>query len=53
MFYVYSKHIDSGRVDSCGVYLTMKAAVEKIRLCYNIDANCCAKNEYYYYVVQH
>jgi len=50
MFYVYSRHIDSGREDYCGTYSTMKEAVAKIRLCLNIDANCCAKDEYYYFV---
>ena len=52
MYYVYSWHIDSGREDCCGCFDRMKDAVAKCRLCYNIDANCCAKNEYYYYIVK-
>lgn len=53
MFYVYSLHIDSGREDFCGCYETMKAAVAKVRLCYNTDAKCCAKDEYYYFIKKH
>lgn len=48
MYYVYSRHIDSGREDYCGCYNTMKEAVAKIRRCYNIDMHlftvifCCS-----------
>ena len=50
MFYVYSRHIDSGREDFVGIYDTMKKAVARIRFCYNSDAQCAMKDEYYYFV---
>ena len=53
MYYVYSRHVDSGREDYIGSYSTMKEAVSKIRLCYNLDAEHCAKDEYYYFVKKH
>ena len=53
MYYVYSRHIESGREDYIGQYLTMKEAVAKCRQCYNIDAGCAAKDEYYYFIKQH
>lgn len=53
MYYVYYIHIDSGREDFCGIYENMKDAVAKIRLCLNTDAQCGAKNEYYYFIKKH
>lgn len=53
MYHVYSYHIDNGREDYCGCYSTMKEAVAKVRLCYNIDAGCAAKDEYYYFIKKH
>ena len=53
MFYVYCRHIDSGREDFCGKYETMKQAQEKIRICIKADENNAAKDEYYYFIKEH
>ena len=37
MLHVCMENIETGKQDSCGVYSTVKEAIEKIRICYNID----------------
>lgn len=54
MWYVYMRHIDSGREEFVGVYDTAKEAVQRIALCYQIDARTPATtNEYYYFMKRH
>ena len=53
MFYVYCRHLSSGREDFVGVYDTAKEAVHKIAQCYYIDAHSCQKDEYYYFMKKH
>ena len=49
MWYVYYRHLSSGREDFV-VYDTAKEAVHKIAQCYYIDAHSCQKDEYYYFM---
>ena len=37
MYYVYCKHIASGREDYCGMYEKAEDAIKKIVTCYGID----------------
>lgn len=54
MWYVYMRHIDSGREEFVGVYDTAKEAVKKIALCYRVDdRNPAMTNEYYYFMKRH
>ena len=54
MWYVYMRHIDSGREEFVGVYDTAKEAVKKIALCYRVDdRNSAMTNEYYYFMKRH
>ena len=53
MWYVYCRHLSSGREDFVGVYDTAKEAVHKIAQCYYIDAHSCQKDEYYYFMKKH
>ena len=52
-FFVYMRHIDSGRESYVGDYMTEKEAVHKIAFCYKIDARCCQEDEYYYFIKRH
>ena len=52
MWYVYYRHLSSGREDFVGVYDTEKEAVHKIAQCYYADAHSCQKDEYYYFMIQ-
>lgn len=54
MWYVYMKHIDSGRDSFIGVYNTAKEAVHMIAQCYLIDGrNKAMEDEYYYFMKRH
>ena len=53
MYYVYSKHLASGREDFIGCYGTAKEAVHKIAQCYYIDKHSCQTDEYYYFMKKH
>lgn len=53
MFYVYSQHVKTGKQDFIKVFDTMEEAVACVRRNYNIDAEHCAKDEYYYFIKQH
>lgn len=53
MWYVYSKHLDTGREDYVGCYDTAKEAVHKIASCYAIDKTHCMEDEYYYFMKRH
>lgn len=53
MWYVYCRHLGSGREDFVGIYDTPKDAVRKISQCYRIDENTCQKGEYYYFMKKH
>lgn len=53
MWYVYLKHIISGREDFVGVYDTAKEAVHRIAQCYQIDKGSCQEDEYYYFMKRH
>lgn len=50
MYYIYSRHIDSGEEDCVGYYNSMKEAASVIGLCYVLDAIHDAKGENYYFV---
>ena len=53
MWYVYSRHLSSGREYSCGIYDTAKEAVERIRFLYNNDKDLRCLGEYYYFMKRH
>lgn len=53
MFYVYAKHVGSGKEHFIGVFETMKEAVGNIASNYKIDEQIGQKNEYYYFMKQH
>ena len=48
MFYVYARHIQTGKEQYIGSFDTEKEAVHKIAACYRIDARTCQEDEYYY-----
>ena len=50
MWYVYYKHVKSGREDFCGVYDTPEEAVRHIAHCYNVDKGLNQLGEYYYFM---
>lgn len=52
MFYVYSRHLDTGREAFVNVYATAKDAVHKIAQCYRSDVQSCQQDEFYYFMVQ-
>lgn len=54
VWYVYLRHISSGREDFIGCYETQKEAVRKIASCYLIDErNPAMRGEYYYFMKRH
>jgi hypothetical protein len=53
MFYVYARHIQTGKEQYIGSFDTEKEAVHKIAACYRIDARTCQEDEYYYFLKQH
>lgn len=53
MYYVYSKHIASGREDYCGMYEKAEDAIRKIASNYSIDKNLRQLGEYYYFMKRH
>lgn len=54
MWYVYMRHLDSGREEYVGCYETQKEAVHKIASCYLIDGrNKAMTDEYYYFMKRH
>lgn len=53
MYYVYSRHLASGREGYVGAYKSEKEAVLKIAQCYAIDARTYAAGEYYYFMKKH
>jgi hypothetical protein len=51
MWYVYSKHIKSGREECVNrVYDSPEAAIKHISLCYNIDKDLGQLGEYFYFM---
>lgn len=52
-YYVYLRHLNSGREDSCGIYETAKEAIERIRHLYNLDRTLNQLGEYYYFMKAH
>ena len=52
MFYVYSKHIKTGKEEFVNCYQTAQEALEKITNNYNIDKRTCQSGEYYYFMKQ-
>ena len=53
MFYVYCKHIKTGKEEFVSCYQTAQEAIEKIASSYNIDKRACQFGEYYYFMKQH
>jgi hypothetical protein len=54
MWYVYSRHLKSGREDCVNrVYDTAEEAVKHIALCSSIDKDLHQLGEYYYFMRQH
>lgn len=54
MWYVYSRHLKSGREECVNrVFDTAEEAVKHIALCYNIDKDLHQIGEYYYFMRQH
>lgn len=52
MFFVYARHLSSGREQYVGQYDTAKEAVHRIAQNYKIDSEGCQKDEYYYFMKQ-
>lgn len=50
MWYVYYRHMPSGKEDLVGVYYTTEDAIHKITQCYLIDKNSSCDGEYYYFM---
>lgn len=53
MYYVYQRHLSSGREQYVCAFDTAKEAVHKIAACYRIDAQTCQQDEYYYFMKIH
>jgi len=53
MFYVYCKHIKTGKEEFVNCYQTAQEAIEKIASNYNIDKRIFQLGEYYYFMKQH
>ena len=52
MFYVYCKHIKTGKEEFINTYETAQQAIEKIASNYQIDKGINALGEYYYFMKQ-
>lgn len=53
MYYVYCRHLSSGREDCCGIYDTPEDAIRKIASNYSIDKDLRQLGEYYYFMKKH
>ena len=53
MFYVYSRHMKTGKENFINIYQNAEDAVRKIANCYVIDAKLGQQGEYYYFMKQH
>jgi|GluameStandDraft_1065615.scaffolds.fasta_scaffold02965_21 hypothetical protein len=53
MYYVYCRHLGTGRESFVNLYDTEKDAVSKIASCYAIDSQTCQQGEYYYFLMKH
>jgi len=53
MYYIYCRHIKTGREQFVNTYETAKEAIEKIASNYNIDKQTCQFGEYYYFMKEH
>lgn len=52
MFFVYYKHMQTGREEYINTFDTAKAAIEKIAANYRIDKDISQLGEYYYFLKQ-
>ena len=52
MYYVYAKHIKSGREDFIKTYKNAEDAIHRIAKNYDIDKDLCVLGEYYYFMVK-
>ena len=52
MYYVYSKHIKTGREDFVNTYENAEDAIRKIAKNYEIDKNLGYLGEYYYFMTR-
>lgn len=50
MFYVYSKHLKTGKEEFVFCYETAEEAIKKIAGNYNIDKDLGQLGEYYYFM---
>ena len=53
MWYVYGKHIQTGKEHFVNIYDNAEEAIHKIASCYNIDQSTGQLGEYYYFIKQH
>lgn len=54
MWYVYCRHIKSGREDCVNrIYDTAEEAIKHIALCYRTDKDLHQLGEYYYFMKRH
>lgn len=53
LYFVYSRHIDSGKEYLVGKFNYEKEAVRKIAQCYEIDKDFSAEGEFYYFIKTH
>lgn len=52
MWYVYLRHLQTGKKEFVGFYDNSDDAICKIASCYNIDKNIGQLGEYYYFVIK-
>ena len=52
MYYVYSKHLKTGKDDFINAYDNPEDAIRKIASNYKIDANLSQLGEYYYFMIK-
>lgn len=50
MYYVYSKHIPTGKVNYLNQFETETAAVCHVAKCYRVDSYIRQTGEYYYFI---
>lgn len=53
MYYIYQRHLATGREQYVGSYDTAKEAVRRIAALYHLDAQSCQQDEYYYFMKIH
>lgn len=53
MWYVYYRHIGTGKEEFVAVYDRAEEAIKKIAILYETDKVCRSLGEYYYFMKRH